>query len=305
MNRLGFLLLIWLLSSGIVHAASFDCAKSTTSIEKLVCSNARLSRLDEMLAAAYSEAKLTQNSEQLVQQQRLWLRKRAACTTAACLEDLYARRIVELRECLRDLNTGECATFEVARESLPHTTDGRLMLLTRAECRIGFEGGIETSGHAEAIEIHADCIEADVYDPCEDAGGRWGEAQCVWAHLEVAQRRIRRVTNTILGIADSLAMKAQAQKWQEANEKAWKQWNESECSKRQKHLETLDAKEDGSRDYAHEGAEPYGFCKGRLARERADRMENWVQKLKAASNHQTRLKVMQEVLSQSGIPSAQ
>ncbi|WP_160296756.1 hypothetical protein [Sphingomonas sp. ERG5] len=46
---LGLVLLIGTAPAG---AASFDCAKASTRVEKLVCSDPQLSRLDERLAAA-------------------------------------------------------------------------------------------------------------------------------------------------------------------------------------------------------------------------------------------------------------
>ena len=36
-----------------VQAASFDCAKAGTKVEKLICGDAGLSKLDDELAAAY------------------------------------------------------------------------------------------------------------------------------------------------------------------------------------------------------------------------------------------------------------
>jgi uncharacterized protein len=37
-------------------AASFDCASAAARIEKLICADAELSRLDDMLAADYRQA---------------------------------------------------------------------------------------------------------------------------------------------------------------------------------------------------------------------------------------------------------
>jgi hypothetical protein len=46
-------------------------------------------------------------------------------------------------------------------------------------------------------EIIANCIEAGVYDPCDDAGGKWGLSQCAQANSLVASRRIERALKTI------------------------------------------------------------------------------------------------------------
>src|SRR5215472_14292419 len=41
---------------GTSQAASFDCAKAQTKVEKLICSNPTLSKADDALAAAYKKA---------------------------------------------------------------------------------------------------------------------------------------------------------------------------------------------------------------------------------------------------------
>ncbi len=82
---------------GQVQAASFDCAKATTKIEKLICADAGLSRLDEELAAAYREA-LTHarlaGAEEVKQEQKLWLKEyRNRCTDTDCLKREYQQRM--------------------------------------------------------------------------------------------------------------------------------------------------------------------------------------------------------------------
>ena len=47
-----FLLMI----AGNVHAAGFDCVKASTEVEKMICDDDELSRLDESLNTAYLEA---------------------------------------------------------------------------------------------------------------------------------------------------------------------------------------------------------------------------------------------------------
>jgi len=48
---------IWLLAllPGAVRAASFDCAKAAAKVEKAICADQDLSRLDERMAAAYKK----------------------------------------------------------------------------------------------------------------------------------------------------------------------------------------------------------------------------------------------------------
>ena len=85
--------------SGLVQAASFDCAKATTPTEKLICANPRVSDLDEYLGRYYSAARaaLGRGGACLVPNQREWLRRvRNACKDAACLENSYLQRLAEL-----------------------------------------------------------------------------------------------------------------------------------------------------------------------------------------------------------------
>ena len=64
------------MSPSVAHAASFDCAKAATPLEKLICSTPELSRNDEVLAKAYATALggLSEGAKAVVQSsQRDWL----------------------------------------------------------------------------------------------------------------------------------------------------------------------------------------------------------------------------------------
>lgn len=79
------------------HAASFDCAKAETGVEKLICSDAELSKLDDALALAYSAAlRLNDNPMAVQQAQKQWLKERDRCSDIACVKTLYASRITSL-----------------------------------------------------------------------------------------------------------------------------------------------------------------------------------------------------------------
>ncbi len=80
------------------QAASFDCAKAATVVEKTICGDAGLSRLDEALGESYAEA-LAQAADPaaLKSEQRAWLREtRDACADVACLKAVYEVRIAVL-----------------------------------------------------------------------------------------------------------------------------------------------------------------------------------------------------------------
>jgi len=43
----------------------------------------------------------------------------------------------------------------------------------------------------------ADCVEKGIYDPCEDATGKWSLTRCAVVHTRVAEWRIDRATKEI------------------------------------------------------------------------------------------------------------
>lgn len=79
-------------------AASFDCAKAQTPIERSICSSPPLSELDSSLALAYKGAlERSPSPDQLRAEQRTWLRDiRNKCTSPVCLTDTYQQRITAL-----------------------------------------------------------------------------------------------------------------------------------------------------------------------------------------------------------------
>ncbi len=74
-----FLCIIFLgLFSTQAIAASFDCKKASTWVEKIVCSNPELSKLDEQMAKAYSDALKSLSPEgqkETKQYQKQWLKE--------------------------------------------------------------------------------------------------------------------------------------------------------------------------------------------------------------------------------------
>lgn len=82
-------------------AAGFDCAKSSTTTEKAICSDTQLSSYDEILAATFKKSIVqSMNPEQMKSDQRQWLKtRRNACgADVACLKTAYNERIAELND---------------------------------------------------------------------------------------------------------------------------------------------------------------------------------------------------------------
>jgi len=81
-----------------VHAANFDCGKATSKVEKIICSDGELSKLDESLNKAYLEALQRPDiKDRTIESQRRWLKnERNVCQNAECIKKAYKARIKEL-----------------------------------------------------------------------------------------------------------------------------------------------------------------------------------------------------------------
>jgi len=91
---LACLLLLLCSSWACSQGPSFDCAKATTTIEKMICADAELSRLDLELGRLYEIAlKQAPKPERLLKQQRTWLKERDRCADVAGLRLTYQDRI--------------------------------------------------------------------------------------------------------------------------------------------------------------------------------------------------------------------
>ncbi|MGB7816820.1 MAG: hypothetical protein WBL28_10770 [Methylotenera sp.] len=92
----------FLFSSLTVSAASFDCKRSVTKVEKMVFDKngtLRLQELDERLLNSYRYAlSLANNPVKLKKTQRTWIKKRNLCADEMCLKTIYQLRIDELSE---------------------------------------------------------------------------------------------------------------------------------------------------------------------------------------------------------------
>lgn len=88
-----------ILFAAMSHAASFDCSKASTPVEKTICADAELSKLDDLLAQSYKNALAIQpDSAELKTHQRNWLKNvRNQCQDVACLKEAYLERLAGLK----------------------------------------------------------------------------------------------------------------------------------------------------------------------------------------------------------------
>lgn len=78
---------------------SFDCARASTTVETMVCSDAELADRDRRVAEQYFALRGTLPPYvrgQLLQSQREFLRLRSDCSDSACLTTLYDVRLRQL-----------------------------------------------------------------------------------------------------------------------------------------------------------------------------------------------------------------
>mgnify|MGYP000872506163 CR=1 FL=1 len=98
MKKYVLLSLILFMAAPDVHAASFDCKRAKTTVEKMICSDAEVSKFDEELDRTYKKAlALVSYKAQMKKQQQEWIRTlRNACEDEACLLREYRDRIAAL-----------------------------------------------------------------------------------------------------------------------------------------------------------------------------------------------------------------
>jgi len=100
MKQISWIVLGWMLLLTPAHAASFDCSKANTNIERMICNNQELSDLDSRMDKAYQDALNAYDyyaGLHVKEDQKKWLNHtRRKCNDEACLKRTYLSRIDEL-----------------------------------------------------------------------------------------------------------------------------------------------------------------------------------------------------------------
>ncbi|CAO3416032.1 hypothetical protein [Azospirillum endophyticum] len=105
-----------LITTSSAIAASFDCKKAGSVVEKSICSDRELSDLDSELGRTYRTVLAgTANSASLVAEQKSWLASRNQCPDLGCLKSAYQDRLTALR------GTGQPSGEQRANEQPPGT----------------------------------------------------------------------------------------------------------------------------------------------------------------------------------------
>jgi uncharacterized protein len=105
---------------------TFDCAQAKAPVEKLICGDAALARLDRRLDRVYDLAMKAWSAEESARQaplRRDWPRKRNECAQSsdvrACVEASYKTRIVEVQIQSRQLKPPTVAGYACAGADRP------------------------------------------------------------------------------------------------------------------------------------------------------------------------------------------
>lgn len=131
------------------NAASFDCHKATTEVEKAICSNPDLSELDDRMSKVFAKI-LEVNSDptSIKEEQRNWIRntRNTSSGNPQVLKQTYEKRINELA----DINPKEKREFLSCRYSengkFSEKVDASI-LITQGRARVRWEAWQYASGY--------------------------------------------------------------------------------------------------------------------------------------------------------------
>ena len=85
------------LSGTPAYAASFDCRAATTQVERMICTESRLSEGDERVALAYRSAlQSAARPDDVRADQRQWVRMLGSCRNSACVASAQDMRLAQL-----------------------------------------------------------------------------------------------------------------------------------------------------------------------------------------------------------------
>ncbi|QWP77710.1 DUF1311 domain-containing protein [Lysobacter sp. K5869] len=88
------------------HAVGFDCRRARTQVEKTICADAELSRLDSEMNDLYRQIRAETRGvdgetgrrvDPIAAENARWLEGRNECHDAACIRDAYQQRIAQMR----------------------------------------------------------------------------------------------------------------------------------------------------------------------------------------------------------------
>ncbi|MGE0104750.1 MAG: MliC family protein [Blastocatellales bacterium] len=106
------------------RAQSFDCGRATTKVEKIICEDDVLARLDTEMNSLYQQALAKANARMkttIRNEQRNWIRGRNACGSDGdarpCINEFYTNRIDYLKRLIAESAPGGPVTFRCSENA--------------------------------------------------------------------------------------------------------------------------------------------------------------------------------------------
>lgn len=85
-------------ASQAAPAASFDCARASAGVERMICADSELRALDRGIALFHASGLRNARPARAVREQRQWLTMRDGCDTRPCLREAMIERLWNLSE---------------------------------------------------------------------------------------------------------------------------------------------------------------------------------------------------------------
>lgn len=185
-------------------AASFDCKKASTGVEKMICSNAGLSELDDILSQVFqAETEEPDAAPKIRTSQKSWLVQRDTCTTVSCIESQYEQRIAALacspqsRSAGSAVNSIQCTSYSigVAERALLSLEDRYLQQTATESNNPEYLRGVFATERKVWKEYRdAQCA---LYGATEGGSDGWKNAFTGLCALDETKKRIVRLTKEL------------------------------------------------------------------------------------------------------------
>ena len=146
------------------RAATFDCDKASTSVEKVICSDTRLTNLDDQLGRQYKDVlAASSNGGALKAEQKAWLSSRNQCKDSDCIMKAYDDRIRVLNAMSAPAKSGDVTgTYRMKDRGaagvvlVQQTSNGRIKFYVNATYRMNtgeLSGEVPLTGRLAIMSI--------------------------------------------------------------------------------------------------------------------------------------------------------
>jgi len=126
------MMLLVLIFMPSAQAATFDCDKASSFAEKVVCSDSRITAMDDELGALYKLALASSpQKDALKADQKAWLASRDQCQDSNCIMKAYSDRIAALKGGANASVTGTY-TMKGAEVRVQQTNDVKMKFFVSA-----------------------------------------------------------------------------------------------------------------------------------------------------------------------------